>query len=66
MFGSRCCGVCDAAELEQSKCPLVKLVSFGVLFGVSTALAMTRFMSSLPFGVTRSRLRTFSCRLIYS
>jgi hypothetical protein len=46
--------------------PLVKLGSFGLLFDVSTALAMTRLMSSLLFSVTRSRLRTFSCRLIYS
>jgi putative ABC transport system permease protein len=37
----------------------LKLVSFGLLFGVSTALAMTRFMSSLLFGVTATDPVTF-------
>ena len=37
----------------------LKLVSFGLVFGVSTALAMTRFMSSLLFGVTATDPVTF-------
>jgi predicted permease len=37
----------------------LKLVSFGLVFGVSMALAMTRFMSSLLFGVTATDPVTF-------
>ena len=40
-------------------CQGLRLVSFGLLFGVSMALAMTRFISSLLFGVTATDPVTF-------
>jgi predicted permease len=42
----------------------LKLVSVGLLFGVSTALAMSRFMSSLLFGVTATDPVTFASVVI--
>jgi ABC-type antimicrobial peptide transport system permease subunit len=42
----------------------LKLVSIGLPFGVLTALAMTRFMASLLFGVTATGPVTFASVVI--
>ena len=57
-------GACVAGGIAAAGEPLTALALFGAAFGVAGALALTRLMSALLFGVTPTDLPTFAGVLI--